>query len=350
MKISVIMPVYNMAPLLPAALDSVLAQDLREYELLCIDDGSTDDSSAVLADYAARDGRIRVIRQENAGAGPARNRGIREAAGKYVFFLDPDDLLPDGGVLRDLRRAAEESGLPVSGGNAELIGRDGRRRLYEEGGIIGADGVVEYRDFPYLYGFWRFLWRTDFLREKGLFFPPLRRFQDPPFMLKALAESGSFAGLRRCVYLYRSSPAIRCDAGRAGDILEGMRQTRELCRGYELPRHEAELRRLFEEFSRRMFLPLLEERLPECGTWSAAFRKMAEEKGEDFAAFRERLLYRRRHFGPLTIEYKYLCGGNRKRILLGRLPLFERLRSAEMFRAGLPGLPLISRRREPAGR
>lgn len=90
-KVSVIVPVYNVAAFLPRCLDSLLAQTLREIEIVCVDDGSTDGSGALLDGYAAKDGRVRVIHQSNAGAGPARNAGLDAATGDYLFFCDPDD-------------------------------------------------------------------------------------------------------------------------------------------------------------------------------------------------------------------------------------------------------------------
>ena len=82
MKLSVIIPVFDAAPFLGDALDSVLGQTLRELEVICVDDGSTDASSAILAEYAARDKRVRVLTQANQGQGAARNRGLIAAQGE----------------------------------------------------------------------------------------------------------------------------------------------------------------------------------------------------------------------------------------------------------------------------
>ncbi len=89
--VSVIIPVYNAEKFLRKCLDSVLAQTLENIEIICIDDGSGDSSPAILSDYAHKDARLRVIRQENRGAGAARNRGLAEAKGMYLSFLDADD-------------------------------------------------------------------------------------------------------------------------------------------------------------------------------------------------------------------------------------------------------------------
>ena len=101
-KVSVIMPVYNAEQHLRECLDSVLAQTLWDFEIICVDDGSTDASGEILAEYvkndavAGRGARFRVIRQEHSNAGAARNTGLREARGDYLLFLDSDDVFaPD---------------------------------------------------------------------------------------------------------------------------------------------------------------------------------------------------------------------------------------------------------------
>ncbi len=89
--ISIIVPVYNVAPFLSACLDSLLAQTLRDFECICVNDGSTDDSPQILARYAQRDARIQVVTQANQGLSAARNTGMRHAAGVYLCFIDSDD-------------------------------------------------------------------------------------------------------------------------------------------------------------------------------------------------------------------------------------------------------------------
>lgn len=89
--VSVIVPVYNTGEFLASCIESLLAQTYDPIELICVDDGSTDGSAEVLAAFAAQDARMRVIRQENAGPGVARNRGIDEARGDYLYFFDADD-------------------------------------------------------------------------------------------------------------------------------------------------------------------------------------------------------------------------------------------------------------------
>lgn len=89
---SIIIPVYNVAPYLRECLDSVLAQTFTDWEAICIDDGSTDGSGQLLDEYAAKDRRFRVVHQKNTGVSSARNRGLSEAKGEWILFVDGDDL------------------------------------------------------------------------------------------------------------------------------------------------------------------------------------------------------------------------------------------------------------------
>ena len=95
-KISIVIPVYNVEKYLRECLDSILNQTLTDIEIICINDGSTDNSLQILEKYASKDERIKIINQENKGLACARNTGINNATGKYIFFLDSDDyLLPN---------------------------------------------------------------------------------------------------------------------------------------------------------------------------------------------------------------------------------------------------------------
>lgn len=118
-KISVIVPVYNAEGTLETALSSVFMQTLTDIEILCINDGSTDHSADVLTSAQRRDGRVRCLTQKNAGAGMARNKGIAEAKGEYIAFLDADDLYPGPYALETLLAAAKKSGAMVCGGSIE---------------------------------------------------------------------------------------------------------------------------------------------------------------------------------------------------------------------------------------
>lgn len=92
-QISIIVPVYNVEPYLRGGLDSILAQSFKDFEAICINDGSTDKSAEILAEYAAKDSRVKVITQQNQGLFGARNAAMDIATGKYICFVDSDDYL-----------------------------------------------------------------------------------------------------------------------------------------------------------------------------------------------------------------------------------------------------------------
>lgn len=115
--ISVVIPAYNYAHLLPRALDSVLGQMGDDVELIVVDDGSRDNTAEVLAEYTARYPQLHAMHQENAGAATARNHGIREARGRHVLLLDADDELVPGALalLLDAQARTPDAGMFLGG-------------------------------------------------------------------------------------------------------------------------------------------------------------------------------------------------------------------------------------------
>lgn len=112
-QISVIIPVYNAEPYLPECLDSVLKQTYQNFEIICVNDGSADNSLAVLKEYASLDKRIKVLSQKNQGQSVARNKGLDEAKGKYILFLDSDDFLHPQ-TLQAARYWAQKNKTPLT--------------------------------------------------------------------------------------------------------------------------------------------------------------------------------------------------------------------------------------------
>ena len=112
-KVSVIMPIYNAYDYLRPAMDSVIYQTLKEVEIICIDDGSTDHSLDIIKEYQKADPRIRIVTENNAGPAIARNKGLVRARGKYVIFLDADDFY-EPTLLESLYELSEEKELDIA--------------------------------------------------------------------------------------------------------------------------------------------------------------------------------------------------------------------------------------------
>lgn len=208
-KITVIIPVYNMDAYIPECLDSVINQTLKELEILCIDDGSTDYSQQVLNEYSWKDKRIRIISQRNHGVSYSRNIGITQSKGEFLFFLDPDDYLPDNEVLADLYNAAIKHGVLICGGgfsenNVTLPGIvdrwDGNLSKY----TFSDDTLMNYIDYQFDYGWTRFLYNREFLIYNDLTIPDYTFFEDPVFFVKVMHLAKTFYCLKRCTYCYRT--------------------------------------------------------------------------------------------------------------------------------------------------
>ena len=226
-KISVIIPVYNMSAYLKDALESLRSQTLKEWEAVCIDDGSTDASPEILEAYARMDARFRVFRQENRGVSAARNRAIELAAGEYLFFLDPDDWLADEGVFSDLYAAAVLHGVHICGGSFREYAGDrvvtewtGKNAPY----TFARDGMVSYADYQFDYGWVRFIYDRDFIVGSGFRLPEYTFFEDPVFFVRAMDKARVFYALRRPVYCYRRGHKPReLSYGRTLDLVRGLR-------------------------------------------------------------------------------------------------------------------------------
>ena len=113
-KVSVIVPVYNVDLYLVECLDSIINQTLKEIEIICVDDCSTDNSYMILEEYSKKDSRIKLIKhKENRGLGPARNTGIENATGEYISFIDSDDYVSLD-FLENLYSTAKKFDLDIS--------------------------------------------------------------------------------------------------------------------------------------------------------------------------------------------------------------------------------------------
>ena len=109
-KISVIIPVYNAQDYLMECIESVLKQSYQDFEVICIDDGSSDRSGEILKKFAEKDKRVIIITQNNKGVSIARNKGIQQAKGKYIYFLDSDDYIEED-ALEICSQALEKKAL-----------------------------------------------------------------------------------------------------------------------------------------------------------------------------------------------------------------------------------------------
>ena len=164
-EISIIMGVYNCEKYLDKCLHSVLNQTLQEIEIICVDDGSTDDSAKILENFAQTEERIVLQKQKNQGAGKARNTGIEIAKGKYIAFLDADDYYMDCDALEKMYYACEKEKVSVCGSLRMVLEEGGEKKgsLFSELFFNNQDEVIcDYRDYQLDYDYQSFLFRFVF--------------------------------------------------------------------------------------------------------------------------------------------------------------------------------------------
>lgn len=251
--VSVIIPVYNMEGYIKECLDSVLKQTLKELEVVCVDDGSTDGSLCILKDYQHVDARVRVLTQENQGSGPARNRGMEEARGKYVAFLDADDFWHDDSVLGKIVQAAEENAASVTGafwGNYK-DGRYERAELHSEYFQDGETGRwIAFREEQDCIGYCSYLFQREFLRSNDITFPAYYRFQDPPFLVRVLVKAEKYYVVPVDWHCYRTVyKNVLPTSRKTADFVRGVVDILEIAEKHRLEKLSGEMVRQINEFS-----------------------------------------------------------------------------------------------------
>lgn len=228
-RISVIVPVFNMEQYIPDALNSIVNQTLSDLEVIAIDDGSTDESYKVLYEYAVKDKRIKLIHQENKGVGISRNIGIKQAQGEFICFLDPDDMYPSDDVLEKLYVYCKSYGVQIAGGEFSTFSNDGKELVQDfksayDGYLFACTRVRDYKDYQFDYGFHRFIYSRELVLQNDIRFPSYKRFQDPPFMVQAMHIAKKFVGVDMKTYAYRiNHKEIGWNPEKINDFTQGMK-------------------------------------------------------------------------------------------------------------------------------
>lgn len=215
--VSIIIPVYNTASWLRECLDSVINQTLRNIEIICINDGSVDDSVNILRKYAERDSRIHIIEQENKGLSESRNAGVRMAAGKYLSFVDSDDVL-ELTALELCSGCMEAQKLDYLCFNASAFGEDAefaklaeiknrayfRRALNEDRIYEGKTLFSELKEEGrYTAPVWSCMISRALFVDCGCWFHPEILHEDEPWTFKVLMNAARCGCLNSCLYHYR---------------------------------------------------------------------------------------------------------------------------------------------------
>ena len=208
-KVSVIIPVYKVEKYLPACLDSVRAQTFQDWEAICVNDGSPDNCGEILAEYAAKDPRIKVITQTNQGLSMARNNALKHAKGEYILFLDSDDFicphLLEICVFLAEKEAAEMVSFNFTQDSEEISSLNPDLKTLK---YIVTDEPLYFQTKRNKHKISVNIWSKLYKKEliEGLSFIPGIKMEDYPYMYAVLAKHPKSVILNLPLYHYEINP------------------------------------------------------------------------------------------------------------------------------------------------
>lgn len=213
-KVSVIIPVYNVEKYLRECLDSVVNQSLKDIEIICVDDGSTDNSLSILQEYAAKDKRFKIFTQKNKGAATARNKGLRVAKSEYLYFMDSDDYLELEALEKIYKKITET--------NADICIFKNRVYNQSTGEFISCNWENSILNIPNKKTFnkydipnvffqccnipaWSKMYKTSFIKKNNIEFQNLKTCNDVYFNYTTLALADSISFLDETLHTWRTA-------------------------------------------------------------------------------------------------------------------------------------------------
>lgn len=213
-KVSLIIPVYKMEQYISYTLDSIINQTFKEFEVIVVDDGSPDNSGKIADEYSNKDERIKVVHQENKGAGPARNVGIELAQGEYLMFPDADDIL-ESTMIETMIKKLEEKNVDVimcstsdmvekNNGKIEKI-KYSRNEIFLKNKEELRDNYIDLYIESLSHGTNTKMYKANIVNKYNIRFPDLRRSQDIIFNNRYFDKADSFLLIPDVLYNYRVS-------------------------------------------------------------------------------------------------------------------------------------------------
>ena len=264
--ISVIIPVYNVAPYLRQCLNSVLFQSLQDIEIICVDDGSTDQSPAILKAYADRYKQIRIISQPNQGVSVARNVGLKKATGAYVYFLDSDDYIAQNALSKAYELLSTHR-LDMLHVTAQLVDESGNEIPTTPPFLmpfVPEDKKNKVLSTPETYPFLFQMsvnpglsfFKRSFLLKNKITFPKGIRFEDNPFFFQSVLCAGRLMLVPEALYFYRitatsvtgAKDARQYDLIKAYQIIRAFLDQKKVTPVLQKPFLERQMTRLFDSW------------------------------------------------------------------------------------------------------
>ncbi len=278
-KVSVIIPLYNSELYIEECLDSIINQSLKEIEIICVDDASTDGTLNIVKNYALKDNRIIIIENEkNLGTGGATNRGIYIATGEYIGEVDADDYV-DLDMYKDLYNLAKINNLDVIKGNYYTFIHENGKRIFtlyesakEDSHYNRVFSPLMEPNMRYFSNHWAGIYSTDYIRKYNITWneDENSKFQDQGFCFKVLMHGGNMMFVNKPYYMWRrdnpNSQTVLYNEAYALGICEEFKYIRTYLKGF--PVLEAELKDYFYK------------RMCECYVWN--YKRLIDSVNKPF--------------------------------------------------------------------
>lgn len=204
-KVSVIVPMYNVAQWLPRCVNSLVNQTLHDIEIILIDDGSPDNSGKIADRAAIKDKRIKVIHQKNSGVSVARNNGIKAACGEYIGFVDPDDYV-ELDFFERLYNCAIDAGADICKGEVKV--RDFNKQVSDWGPLCG--DIIKNR-VHFNYAFWSAIYKRSFITDNKINFPAgINLSEDCVFLVQSVILANKISLVSGTYYFYERRENSLC--------------------------------------------------------------------------------------------------------------------------------------------
>lgn len=245
-KLSIIVPVYNVEKYLPKCLESLIKQTLNDIEIICVNDGSMDNSLAILKEFASRDSRIRIIDNQHQGVAKTRNTGIEQSTGEYIGFVDSDDYI-DIDFFEKLYNSATKSNSDIA--IASILKHKNFFNIYnakytkEETAITIQDKIKLCEDKKHFFFYaWNKIYHSGFIKENNIKFSEGQIYEDVMFAIKALYYSNKIISVYGTKYHYiehENSLTKYKDktGGKEQDLVKAYSELQEFCnsKNIEIP-------------------------------------------------------------------------------------------------------------------
>ncbi len=224
MKISVVLPVYNVEHYLEECLNSLIAQTLQDIEVICINDCSIDDSLLILTRYADKDSRIRIINhRKNQGQGAARNRGLQDAIGEYVYFMDSDDYLAGMNALEHMYAACIVDDIDILSFNHRTIGMEEKEYIRDMDHNTIVNGKM-YLQHPGMGGVmvWLRLYRREYLESLDFAFITEIIAEDDEALPRIYYDAKKVKHIKDILLAYRRRDSSSSTSAASKQLIDGL--------------------------------------------------------------------------------------------------------------------------------